>query len=113
MSTFVFTVERCHRTWAAGLYCVGWRVEPKAQMIGLYRVCRSIWECPGEDHWCRRHARTDDKGFNAEAASEMLEGVAFVISIDVSLIPRQPKRCGWNLDHEEVETGVGRQTGSE
>ncbi len=43
----------------------------------------------------------------------MLEGIAVMVGLDVSLIPRQAKGCVGDLNYEKVETCVGRQPGRE
>jgi len=39
----------------------------------------------------------------------MLDGIAISIGLHIPFVPRQAKRGLGNLNHEEIETGIGRQ----
>ena len=46
-------------------------------------------------------------GLDAEASSKVLNGIALIVGFDVLLIPRKPKRCAGNLDHEKSKSVLG------
>src|SRR5215469_6177305 len=58
-------------------------------------------------------SRTDsgchDKGLSAEAANKVAYTSSSAVGLDVTLIPREAKRCIRQLNHEEVELCVWRQ----
>ena len=39
----------------------------------------------------------------------MLDGIAISIGLHMPFVPKQAKRGLGNLNHEEIETGIGRQ----
>jgi TolB-like protein len=111
----VLAIERRHPAGAAVMLRVVGRVEPKAQMVGLYRRSRRVLCCIREwriveDERCLRDTGGNDECLDAEAPPKVLECIAIIVGFDVPLIPRQPKRCVGYLNHEEVEIGIGWQT---
>jgi hypothetical protein len=81
-------------------------------MVGLHRAGCRILRCIRErriveDERRRRDTGSNDEGLNAKAPPKMLDSVAVSVGLDISLIPREAKRRVRNLDHEEVETGIG------
>jgi hypothetical protein len=83
-------------------------------MVGLHRAGRRVLCCIRErriveDKGCRSNSGGDDECLDAEAPPEVLDGIPFVVSFEVSLIPRQSERCVGHLDHEEVEISTSAQ----
>jgi hypothetical protein len=57
--------------------------------------------------WSRRCAGGNNEGLDVKAPSEGLLANAIAVRLDITLVPRQPKWCIGNLDHEKVEARVG------
>ena len=89
----VFAIKGRHRGWTTVVLRVLVRVEPKTQMVSLYRVGRRVCRCIREwriveDCRCRRGALGKDEGLDIETSPEMFYGLALMIRLNVSLIPR-------------------------
>src|SRR5260370_22674244 len=51
-----------------------------------------------------------EPGATVNVSPDMLDGLPIIVSLDIRLIPRNPKRCFGHLDYKEVEIGIRRQT---
>src|SRR5690242_912224 len=102
----MLAIEWRHSVWAAGILSVCRGVEPKAQMVGLYRTRgfairtkgRRVLQCIREwriceDLRCRRDAGGNDECLDAETAPKVLDGIAVCGGLHIPLIPGKPKRC--------------------
>src|ERR1700752_1010985 len=112
----MFTVKRSDRVWTTSLYHISRIVKPKAEMISLDRIGRWVLSGIGDGarfikRVGRRRGNTgrDNKGLDTKAADKLARAVAFGVGFNISLIPRQPKRCIWNLNYEQIENGVRRE----
>ena len=83
--------ERGRGVWAADTSCIGRRLEPKTQMVGLdrveRRVLRRIRDWAGEDYRRRRGTRRNDEGLYAEPADERTVTYAVSVGLYIALIP--------------------------
>jgi hypothetical protein len=50
-----------------------------------------------------------DKGFDIEATDEIGNTIAILVCGEIALIPGETKRRVWQLEHESIEFGFGRQ----
>ena len=76
----MLAIERRHRGGAAVVLRILVRVEPKTQMVSLYRVGRRVRRCIREwriveDCRCRRGALGKDEGLDIETSPEMFYGL--------------------------------------
>src|SRR5215469_598774 len=112
----MFAVERSDNVWAASIYHISRTVKPKADMIKLDRIGLRVLGGIGDGagfikrvSGSRRNTRRDNKCLDTKAAYKLARAVAERIGLDVPLVPRQPKRCIWYLNYEQIEIGIRRQ----
>src|SRR5204863_6033022 len=72
------------------------------------RIARRIGR---EHHRSGSSVRINDGGFDAKAADEVAIADAIVVGLDVALIPGETEGRRRNLNDEEIEICVRRQTG--
>src|SRR5262249_49323654 len=90
------------------------RSEPETEVVHLDRIegriRGGIGEGSVEDGRRGSGAGSDGEGFDIEAADEAAKALAILVRLDVALMPGHAKGRFGNLQDEEVEFGLGRQT---
>ena len=83
-------------------------------MIKLDRVCRGIVVRIRERLWVvevndrsRSDAGRNDKSLDTEPPDKAAEADSVAVSLDIPLIPGQPERFVWHLDHKKIKIGIG------
>jgi hypothetical protein len=115
----MFPVERGVGTGTACLCGVIRRIEPKAEVIELHGIDLHGGCCLRDEggrarKYVRRGRRWDtvrkNESLDIEPADEIADTGASVIGVNIADIPGEPERRLWNLNREQVEVGVRRQT---
>ena len=79
--------ERRRGVWAADTLCIGRRLEPKTQMVGLNRaergVYRRIRDWAGEDYRRWRGTWRNSECLDAKSPPKMLDGIAVDVGSDI------------------------------
>src|SRR5215510_946585 len=111
----VVAIEGSHIIWTPDTRCIGRRIKPQANVIGMDRRCdRGILAAGSRVflvHRLRHYSLTgrDDEGLDAEPADKIPDTASVDIGLDVALIPRQTKRFIWHLNDKEVIVGLWPQ----
>src|SRR5438876_8954442 len=81
-------------------------------MVHVHRRRDRIRQCvnAGMRLWGSTSRRGENEGLAAEYPKKLLTAAPAFIGVDIALIPGHRKGCRWDLEHEEREARIRRQT---